>query len=161
MNKNGFKEYFIHTELDYNLDDGWFKKVDLASENLWDAGQIIHVIEKQAYDELKIKLETTVEFFVDNQTLVGKIANDKWHAGYETGQMELQFEINKLERQLEIAIKALEFYANKLNYTVTDEGRNYSVSCQCYELDEETYDDMTLGTRALQALKQIQGYNET
>lgn len=54
-------------------------------------------------------------------------------------------------------IDALKFYSLKSNYSVIDEGRNYSVNNVMYELDEDTYNDMDLGTRARAALEKIKG----
>ncbi len=62
----------------------------------------------------------------------------------------------ELTRKLEIAKKALEFYTLKTNYNIVDEGRNFSVEYKCYELNEETYDDTELGTKARAALKELE-----
>ena len=49
--------------------------------------------------------------------------------------------------------EALEFYADKLNYSLVDEGRNYMSSYVCYEVNPKTYGDDELGTFAREALR--------
>ena len=57
--------------------------------------------------------------------------------------------------------EALEFYSLKSNYSLVDEGRNYDVDYKCYELNEKTYGDEDLGTKARQVLSQLKGkYDE-
>lgn len=59
------------------------------------------------------------------------------------------------EIDLAIAIEALKFYADKSNYNLVDEGRNYQSSYVCYELDKETYGDKELGTMARKTLENL------
>jgi predicted RNase H-like nuclease (RuvC/YqgF family) len=63
--------------------------------------------------------------------------------------------IEELQSKLDICIKALEFYSLKSNYSLVDEGRNYSVEYKCYELNEQTYGDEELGTKAKQTLSLV------
>lgn len=46
------KEFWIHAGELENLEDDWFHKVNIASKNLWDAGQVIHVIDYSEYEKL-------------------------------------------------------------------------------------------------------------
>lgn len=55
-------------------------------------------------------------------------------------------------------VEALKFYSLKSNYSVIDEGRNYNSEYVTYELNETTYADEELGTRAREAL---QAYRES
>lgn len=52
---------------------------------------------------------------------------------------------------------ALNFYSLKSNYSLIDEGRNYNVDYKCYELDEETYADVEIGTKAREVLQKYKG----
>lgn len=54
-----------------------------------------------------------------------------------------------------LMIQALRFYSLKSNYSLADEGRNYDVDYKCYELNENTYADEELGTRARVTLAQL------
>lgn len=48
-----------------------------------------------------------------------------------------------------------EFYANKDNYSLVDEGRDYQSDYKCYELNETTYADEALGTKARTTLAEV------
>jgi hypothetical protein len=72
-----------------------------------------------------------------------------------TALEQLKAENQKLRQELSAARKDLQFYALKLNYSIVDEGRNYSTELVCYELNEENYADVELGTRARQAIERI------
>lgn len=65
-----------------------------------------------------------------------------------------QEKIKHLEARVEKLRAALHYYSLKSNYSTIDEGRNYSVECVTYELDENTYADVALGTKARAALKE-------
>jgi len=56
---------------------------------------------------------------------------------------------------LERAIAMAEFYKLKSNYSVVDEGRNYNTENVVYELDENTYADTELGTKAREFLASL------
>jgi hypothetical protein len=87
------REFWIHCDENYNLEDGWFKRVELANRNMWDNGQVIHVIEKSAYDEAAANLESTVKFYT-------AIMN-RYLENYKNDQHYLNFlvkKIHKLER---------------------------------------------------------------
>lgn len=58
-------------------------------------------------------------------------------------------------KALSVAVSALNYYMLKSNYSFVDEGRNYSVDYKCYELDENTYADLELGTKANETLSTI------
>lgn len=62
-------------------------------------------------------------------------------------------ELDRMRAQVARYREALEFYADKLNYSLVDEGRNYTSSYVCYELNPKTYGDDELGTFAREALK--------
>jgi hypothetical protein len=63
-------------------------------------------------------------------------------------------ENEKLKEANRILRDGLRFYSLKSNYSCVDEGRNYMSDYKTYELDEETYADVELGTRSKQALEQ-------
>ena len=44
------KQYWIHTDETRAIDNGWFHKVDLASRNMWDGGQVLHLVEYSALE---------------------------------------------------------------------------------------------------------------
>lgn len=80
-----------------------------------------------------------------------------WTAGYEDRKKGVELGFNQaaslMLKDLEVLAKALEFYTLKSNYSIVDEGRNYQVDYKCYELNEDTYADEELGTKAREALK--------
>jgi hypothetical protein len=63
--------------------------------------------------------------------------------------------LSACESRLKEAEKVISFYADKNNYTLIDEGRNYHVSYKCYELNKETYGDDELGLLARQYMEKV------
>ena len=63
----------------------------------------------------------------------------------------------ELEAKLNKAIEALEFYADKSNFTCVDEGRNFMAHYVVYEQNPETYGDDAPGTFARKALREVRG----
>ncbi len=82
---------------------------------------------------------------------------DKHYATFGQGAFKDGYTaaLNDLQGKVDGLLKALEYYTLKSNYSIVDEGRNYSVDLNCYELDENTYQDVELGTTALQALAEF------
>ena len=81
---------------------------------------------------------------------------DKLFMAYEECRSDNTSHFRKiLELQKELAEKdaVLKFYSLKSNYYLVDEGRDYCVDYKCYELDETTYSDLELGTKARQVLQ--------
>ena len=76
-----------------------------------------------------------------------------FNVGFELG-------VQAERERSKILVEALEFYSLKSNYSVVDEGRNYSVEYVTYELDENTYADMPLGTRARISLEKYKAGGE-
>lgn len=68
----------------------------------------------------------------------------------------LNDKIQELKTEIADKTEALEFYSEKSNYSLIDEGRNYNVEYKCYELDEN-YSDVELGTKARQVLAKYKG----
>lgn len=62
---------------------------------------------------------------------------------------------NKFETAAKELYEALKYYSLKSNYSVVDEGRNYNVNNVIYELDEKTYADRELGTKAKETLNKF------
>lgn len=62
--------------------------------------------------------------------------------------------LTQAQQKLDIYEKALMYYSLRVNYVVRDEGRNYNTDNVVYEVDENTYYDVELGTRAREALEQ-------
>ena len=98
------------------------------------------------------KKELTANYF---GRLGGFIAGADWHREYSQN-------INAdLLADCKAMREALKFYSLKSNYSLVDEGRNYDVDYKCYELNEKTYGDEDLGTKARQVLSQLKGkYDE-
>lgn len=72
-------------------------------------------------------------------------------AGFDACEAHYLPIIEKLE-------SALKFYSLKSNYSLVDEGRNYHSDYKCYELNEITYGDEELGTKAQQALAELEHF---
>lgn len=85
---------------------------------------------------------------IDMSEAYQTIAGSHYKYGYTQALEDVQGKIDGL-------LKALKYYTLKSNYSIVDEGRNYSVDLKCYELDENTYQDIELGTTALQALEEF------
>ena len=90
--------------------------------------------------------------------------NDSIHvieySAYEKIKSELKLNADLLA-DCKLMREALKFYSLKSNYSLVDEGRNYDVDYKCYELNEKTYGDEDLGTKARQVLSQLKGkYDE-
>ena len=68
-------------------------------------------------------------------------------------EQSLKERTNELQAENARLRQALEFYANKSNYSLVDEGRNFQSHYVCYELNPTTYGDDELGTFAREALK--------
>ena len=82
-------------------------------------------------------------------------AGSDWHRDYSQNLNADLLDDCKAMRE------ALKFYSLKSNYSLVDEGRNYDVDYKCYELNETTYADEELGTKARQTLSQLKGkYDE-
>lgn len=67
---------------------------------------------------------------------------------------KMSVEILELEEKLKETIKALKFYAEKTNYKMIDEGRNYDIDYVLYE-ESETLDYNEIGSRAKKVLEYI------
>lgn len=94
-------------------------------------------------------------FISDNVTRNAAIIYS-FRRGFDAAIEPMLKDIEALQAKLDVAKKALEFYTMKSNYSIVDEGRNYSQEYVCYELDEHTYADKELGTTARHALKEME-----
>jgi len=79
---------------------------------------------------------------------IGANTDDVFKYGFDACEARYLPIIEKLEG-------ALKFYSLKSNYSLVDEGRNYSFEYKYYELNEITYGDEELGTKAQQALAEL------
>lgn len=82
---------------------------------------------------------------------IGANTDDVFKYGFDACEARYLPIIEKLEG-------ALKFYSLKYNYSLVDEGRNYHSHYKCYELNEITYRYEELGTKAKQALAELEQF---
>jgi hypothetical protein len=61
MSEQKPRELWIHTDDTRDIDNGWFHKVDIASRNMWDSGQVLHLVEASALDAAKAEIKKLKE----------------------------------------------------------------------------------------------------
>ena len=105
--------------------------------------------------KLKITDEKLDEFMQIDFVSSGRVPTEWAVMNYKSGfQATESFHQSKVDKLTEIISKmkdALKYYSLKSNYSIIDEGRNYSTELVCYELDDY-YSDTELGTKAKQTL---------
>jgi len=88
----------------------------------------------------------------EHQILISKASQ------FESTLKETMRVRDQYKQLLDEVEKVLKFYSLKSNYSLVDEGRNYNVDYKCYELNEETYADEELGTRAREMLEKLKAH---
>lgn len=139
MTDKKWREFFLHED---KKDIQTFGIIAFEEQHYDDD---IHVIEYQAYEELKDKYD--------------KVLKDEIGPAAVKQILTQHEQIQELQKKLEIAKEALEFYAEPGVWGIAGPGERVSVDpCdwQKIEVGEMRQLDMRGGKRARQALKQIE-----
>jgi hypothetical protein len=113
------REFWVHYEEHRNADDGWFNKVDISSRNMWEAGEVLHLIEYSALEQAQAEINAQKEI---NQALVRRIdvlerqclrLNTVSYSGRE---VHLEEENDKLKDMIHTLEKHINFLTESWQY---------------------------------------------